>query len=97
MKLWMNDVPKCKNSFSNIKCGKANWEKLVMEPHEMSMEVDGWMLWNWWNIVYGKRGWNWWKMFMQMGMDEMFIIYKWMNEKMHVWMDGLMIWVKKLI
>jgi hypothetical protein len=37
------------------------------------------------------------KMFMQMGMDEMFwnylnvIVYKWMNEKMHGWMDGLMI------
>jgi hypothetical protein len=36
-------------------------------------------------------------MFMQMGIDEMLIIYKWMIEKMHGWMDGLMIWVNKLI
>jgi len=30
-----------KRPFSDIKCGKANWEKLVAESHEMSMEVDG--------------------------------------------------------
>ncbi len=90
---------------SDIKCGKANWEKLVVEPHEMSMEVDEWILWNWWNIVYMEEGmelmkkcsckWGWMKCF---GTNEMFINYKWMNEKMHGWMDGLiMIWIKKLI
>jgi hypothetical protein len=32
--------------------------------------------------------WGWMKCF---GTNEMLIIYKWMNEKMHGWMDGLMI------
>lgn len=61
-----------KRPFSDIKCGKANWEKLVAESHEMSMEVDGWILWNWWNIVYSRGDGIDGKMFMQMGMDEMF-------------------------
>ncbi len=49
------------SDISDIKCGKANWEKLVVEPHEMSMEVDGWILWNWWNCSWKWWGWNWWK------------------------------------
>ncbi len=61
-----------KHPFSDIQCGKANWEKLVVEPHEMSMEVDQWILWNWWNIVYGRGDGIDGKMFIQMGMDEMF-------------------------
>ncbi len=43
-----------KHPFSDIKRGKTNWKKLVVEPHDMSMEIDGWILWNWWNIVYGR-------------------------------------------